>query len=123
MGVALDPAANPHLTEEELTSTIPSGSPAVLLNTRGDAGGHPGVRLDNEAGARAVAEHLLAIGRRRMLHIAGPEGNMDAQERASSFERAATAAGASEGAQASTTTRSTDAAPAGAQERWATLAA
>jgi LacI family transcriptional regulator len=85
----------PHLTEEELTNTIPSGSPAILLNTRGDAGGHPGVRLDNEAGARAVAEHLLEIGRRRMLHIAGPEGNMDAQERASAFEQAATEAGAS----------------------------
>jgi LacI family transcriptional regulator len=85
----------PHLTEEELASTIPSGSPAILLNTRGDAGGHPGVRLDNEAGARAVAEHLLSLGRRRMLHIAGPDGNIDAQERASAFEQSVTDAGAS----------------------------
>jgi LacI family transcriptional regulator len=78
----------PHLTEEELASTIPAGSPAILLNTRGDAGGHPGVRLDNAAGARAVAEHLVSLGRRRMLHVAGPAGNMDAQERASAFEKA-----------------------------------
>jgi LacI family transcriptional regulator len=78
----------PHLTEEELASTIPAGSPAILLNTRGDAGGHPGVRLDNAAGARAVAEHLVSLGRTRMLHVAGPAGNMDAQERASAFEKA-----------------------------------
>lgn len=78
----------PHLTEEELASTIPAGTPAILLNTRGDAGGHPGVRLDNAAGASAVAEHLVSLGRTRMLHIAGPAGNIDAQERASAFEKA-----------------------------------
>jgi len=84
----------PHLTEEELSSTIPAGSPAILLNTRGDAGGHPGVRLDNAAGARAVAEHLVSLGRTRMLHIAGPAGNIDAQERASAFEEAVRERGA-----------------------------
>ena len=41
--------------------------------------------LDNAAGARAVAEHLLALGRRRIVHIAGPAGNIDAQERADAF--------------------------------------
>lgn len=78
----------PHLTEQELAEAIPAGSIAVLINTRSDAGGHPGVRLDNEAGARAVADHLVSLGRKRILHIAGPEGNLDAQERTSAFERA-----------------------------------
>ena len=34
---------------------------------------------------RAVAEHLLTLGRTRMLHIAGPEGNVDAGGRRSSW--------------------------------------
>ena len=75
----------PHLTEEELAAALPPRSPAVLINTRGDAGGYPGVRLDNAAGARAVADHLVSLGRKRILHIAGPEGNIDAQERADAF--------------------------------------
>ena len=78
----------PHLTEEELADAIPPRSPAVLINTRGDAGGYPGVRLDNTAGARAVADHLVSLGRKRILHIAGPEGNIDAQERAEAFTEA-----------------------------------
>src|SRR5439155_268224 len=45
----------------------------------------PGITLANAAGARAVAEHLLALGRRRIVHIAGPAGNIDAQERADAF--------------------------------------
>ena len=44
----------PHLSEGELADAVPARTPSVLINTRGDAGGHPGVRLDNEAGARAV---------------------------------------------------------------------
>jgi LacI family transcriptional regulator len=46
------------------------------------------VRLDNAAGARAVADHLVSLGRKRILHIAGPEGNIDAQERAAAFTEA-----------------------------------
>jgi LacI family transcriptional regulator len=78
----------PHLTTEELANAIPGGSPAVLINTRGDAAGHPGVRLDNAAGARAVADHLVKLGRKRIVHISGPEGNIDAQERAEAFAQA-----------------------------------
>ena len=42
-------------------------------------------------GAAAVADHLVALGRTRLVHIAGPAGNIDAQERAAAF-RAACAA-------------------------------
>ena len=60
----------------------------MLINTRGDAGGHPGVRLDNAAGAEAVADHLASIGRKKIVHIAGAAGNIDAIERADAFRDA-----------------------------------
>ena len=78
----------PHLSEEELGDALPAGTPAVLINTRDDVGGHAAVRLDNPAGARAVAEHLVALGRKRIVHIAGAAGNIEAQERADAFRAA-----------------------------------
>jgi LacI family transcriptional regulator len=75
----------PHLSEEELAATLPPGVPIVLLNTRGPQGLHPAITLDNAAGATAVAEHMLALGHKRLVHIAGPPGNADAQERAQAF--------------------------------------
>ena len=75
----------PHLSEDELADALPAGTPAVLINTRDGAGGYPAVRLDNPAGARAVAEHFVALGRKRIVHIAGAAGNIEAQERADAF--------------------------------------
>jgi LacI family transcriptional regulator len=78
----------PHLSEEELAAALPPGVPVVLMNTRGDVHRHPAIHLDNAAGAAAVAEHFLALGRRRIVHIAGPPGNVDAQQRAEAFKSA-----------------------------------
>lgn len=75
----------PHVHDQQLVDALPSGLPTLLINTRGRPAELPGVHLDNAAGARAVAEHLLSLGRRRIVHIAGPEGNIDAQERAEAF--------------------------------------
>lgn len=75
----------PHLGEEELAATLPPGVAVVLLNTRSTAAGRPAITLDNRSGAAAVAEHLLSLGRKRVVHIAGPRGNADAQERAAAF--------------------------------------
>src|SRR4051794_26251558 len=79
----------PHLSEDELAAALPAGLPSVLVNTRDMSGGFPGIHLDNEAGVRAVVEHLVAIGRKRLVHIAGPAENIDAQERARAFRTAA----------------------------------
>jgi LacI family transcriptional regulator len=83
----------PHLSEDELADALPAGTPAVLVNTRDGAGGYPAVRLDNSAGARAVAEHFVALGRKRIVHIAGASGNIEAQERADAFRSALEALG------------------------------
>lgn len=71
----------PHLGEGELAAALPPGVPAVLINTRGQADGHSAIHLDNAAGAAAVVDHFAAIGRKHLVHIAGPSGNIDAQER------------------------------------------
>src|SRR5437660_2302815 len=40
----------PHLGEEELAAALPRGLPAVLYNTRGQAGGHPADHCDMSSG-------------------------------------------------------------------------
>jgi len=81
----------PHLTAEELASALPKGIPSILINTREAPDEHAAIHLDNAAGVKAIMDHLAAIGRKRVVHIAGPRENVDAQQRAEAF-RAAVAA-------------------------------
>lgn len=78
----------PHLREGELAAALPRGLPSILINTRG-GDGIPAIHLDNRTGARAVVDHFVARGRKRLVHIAGPVANIDAQERAEAFRTAA----------------------------------
>jgi LacI family transcriptional regulator len=79
----------PHLGAEELSEALPKGLPSMLINTRAGTGEHPSIHLDNAAGVRAVVDHLAALGRKRLIHIAGPADNIDAQEREAAFRTAA----------------------------------
>ena len=81
----------PHLGTDELASALPKGIPSILINTREAPGQHAAIHLDNAAGVRDLIDHLAAIGRKRIVHIAGPADNIDAQEREAAF-RAAIAA-------------------------------
>ena len=54
-------------------------NPAMTLPT------HSSIRVDNRSGIRSVIEHLLATGRRRLVHIRGPSENIDAEERCAAF--------------------------------------
>ena len=78
----------PQLTAEELATALPSGVPSILVNTRGGGSRRGAIHLDNAAGARAVVDHLVDLGRTRLVHIAGPRGNIDADERAAAFREA-----------------------------------
>ena len=78
----------PHLTADELSRALPPGVPSVLINTRDESGSRAAIHLDNAAGAGAVVDHLAALGRKRVIHIAGPHGNIDADERAAAFRDA-----------------------------------
>jgi LacI family transcriptional regulator len=75
----------PHLSEDDLASALPRTTPAIFVNT--PAVEHAGIRVDNAAGAQAVAKHFIELGRKRVIHIAGPRGNLDADERAKAFRK------------------------------------
>lgn len=71
----------PHVAPAALEHALPAGLPAVLISCPGDPIHRPSLRIDNAAGAEAVVRHLVQQGRPRIVHIAGPEGNLDADER------------------------------------------
>ena len=75
----------PQLNAEDLSAALPSNLPSILINTRDASGSRAAIHLDNAAGVRAVVDHFAALGRRRLVHVAGPQGNIDADERASAF--------------------------------------
>src|SRR3546814_6721535 len=61
--------------------------PAVLINSPADAT-HYNLRIDNRGGVMLMVRHLLAGGRRNIVHLAGYSGNLDAAERAAAFREA-----------------------------------
>src|SRR3546814_16832831 len=70
----------PQLSADELAQAIPAGLPAVLINSPADAT-HYNLRIDNRGGVMLMVRHLLAGGRRNIVHLAGYSGNLDAAER------------------------------------------
>lgn len=83
----------PHLDPDALVDGLPSAVPAVMVNCAPHR--HPAaeLRVDNIAGAVAAVEHLVAGGRRRIVHVAGPDGNVDARDRRRGYEQAMAASG------------------------------
>ncbi len=71
----------PHI---DVAAMLPASLPVVMINSRAVPNG-PVLRIDNRTGAEAMARHLVAIGRTRIVHVSGPEGNVDAQERRDGF--------------------------------------
>jgi LacI family transcriptional regulator len=72
----------------------PPGIPVVYAMTQPAGNGAPAVLPDDERGGRIAAEHLLALGRRRIAHIAGPERFLGARLRAAGYAAALAEAGA-----------------------------
>lgn len=85
MAPEIDPAA--------LGRILPASLPSMFINSP-QGTGRPTLRVDNRAGAAAMARHLLDVGRRTIVHIAGPEGNIDARQRCEGFEGAVAGSGA-----------------------------
>ena len=78
----------PHLNVKTLVRALPARTPAVLINAPADVGHRVNLRLDNEAGVDAVISHLTSLGRGRIVHLGGPQDNLDARERAAAFRSA-----------------------------------
>jgi DNA-binding LacI/PurR family transcriptional regulator len=83
----------PQVSSDELLAHMPAGMPTVLVNCAPHRAPRAELRIDNAAGAAALVDHLAAQGRRRLVHIAGPASNCDAQERRRSVQAACARAG------------------------------
>ncbi|WP_010184919.1 LacI family DNA-binding transcriptional regulator [Sphingomonas sp. PAMC 26605] len=75
----------PDIDPERLLAHLPPSLPTVLISCPDVAADHPQFRIDNVAAADAMVEHLVASGRRRIVHLSGPRGNRDAEERIAGY--------------------------------------
>ena len=84
---------SPHLGAANLASGLAGRTPVLLMNGGAAEDGRPSIVVDNHGGAVAAVEHLIATGRRRIAHIAGPAGNLEAEARLAGYLEAMAAAG------------------------------
>ncbi|MDP9424314.1 MAG: LacI family transcriptional regulator [Pseudomonadota bacterium] len=78
----------PHLDADEVENALPPRLPAVLLNAHGGVRSHSSFGVDNAHGVRSIVDHLQAIGRQHIVHVAGPADNVDALQRSEAFKLA-----------------------------------
>ncbi|MGV8929567.1 MAG: LacI family DNA-binding transcriptional regulator [Brevundimonas sp.] len=83
---------SPHLDAANLAAGLAGRTPILLMNGGADAG-RPSMVVDNHGGAVLAVEHLVATGRRRIAHIAGPAGNLEAEARLAGYLQAMAGAG------------------------------
>jgi LacI family transcriptional regulator len=72
---------SPHADDEFLAQNLPPALPAVLLNSGVREHTQRVFAVDNFGGARAMTEHLVRSGRRRIALLGGPASNFEARER------------------------------------------
>lgn len=84
---------SPHADEAFLDENLPIVLPTVLINSHVRSDRHAALDVDDYGGARAMTEHLLGLGRKRIAFIAGPEVNHDVQERCRGYREALATAG------------------------------
>lgn len=75
-----------------ISRALAADTPVALLNCA--ATGRRTIRIDNYDGSRAMTDHLLSLGHRRIAFITGPERNADAAERRRGYVEALEAVGA-----------------------------
>lgn len=81
----------PHVDPDRLFAHLPAGIPVVLVNCAPHHERRAEMRVDNAAAAQAMTAHLIATGRRSIVHIAGAAGNSEAIARRLGFEAAVAA--------------------------------
>ncbi|WP_424215848.1 LacI family DNA-binding transcriptional regulator (plasmid) [Streptomyces sp. BI20] len=78
----------PHLDGSTLR-----GTPVVVVDDRDDAPGPVRIGVENEDGARALTQHLLAVGHRRIAFVGGPAEHAFVHERLAGHRAALATAG------------------------------
>lgn len=81
-----------HLSGDDLRTVTESGLPVISINTINPGRGGS-VRLEDEAGMRLAAEHLIELGHTRIGYAGGVPSSESGQRRLAGFLEAMTAAG------------------------------
>jgi LacI family transcriptional regulator len=71
---------------------LPSTSPPIVFLKSEPSSGDATIVIDNRGGARLATEHLLALGRRRIAHLAGPTAWHESEDREAGWRDALRAA-------------------------------
>jgi len=79
--------------QDDGSTWLPQHTPMVSVQADHAISGVANIESDDEAGACAMVQHLLALGHRRILHVAGPPGFSGADRRIDGYLRAHVAAG------------------------------
>ncbi len=82
-----------HVTVAHAASLARTNVPVVLVNCESDEVAVPTILSDNASGGRFAAEHLLALGHRRIAVLAGTAAHADAPSRVAGVRGAMAAAG------------------------------
>lgn len=77
----------------EAAAELPEHTPLVAIHANSELAGVLNLESDEEAGAFAMVSHLLSLGHRRILHLAGPAESVGAQRRIAGYRRAYAEAG------------------------------
>src|SRR5690606_11393634 len=72
---------------------LPENLPVVVALETIPGSHFPHVQIDNEAAAREAVQHLIALGHRRIAHVAGPLPEVMATHRLNGYRNAMGAAG------------------------------
>ena len=75
----------PHIAPDVLFEQLPPGLPAVLVNCGDHHRQRAELKIDNVAAAETMVDHLVATGCRRIAHLSGPDGNVEARGRAAGY--------------------------------------
>ena len=76
----------PRMSGEELAGVLAATSPSVVINRADTPGAAPSVTVDYESGIRAVAQHLVSLGHRRIAFLAGPPASASNAARIAGLE-------------------------------------
>ena len=73
------------LSAEDQAELVECGVPIVLLNRSAASKAFSTVSADNEAGGALAAQHLLALGHRKIAHVTGPRQHGNLSDRTRGF--------------------------------------
>ena len=82
--LVMSPYVNGRFLQERVRATLP----IVLISTVDADHQHTSFYVDNYSSAYAMVAHLAGCGHRTIAHIAGPDVNVDAQERLRGYRAA-----------------------------------